>query len=48
MSTDGALSLALDGQPLAVIPNGSMALLGNQQFGASARHLFMALIQIEP
>jgi ABC-type bacteriocin/lantibiotic exporter with double-glycine peptidase domain len=48
MSTDGALSLALDGQPLAVIPNGSVALLGNQQFGASARHLFMALIQIEP
>ena len=48
MSADGALSLALDGQPLAVIPNGSVALLRNQQFGASARHLFMALIQIEP
>jgi len=48
MSTDGALSLALDGQPLAVIPNGSVALLRNQQFGASVRHLFMALIQIEP
>ena len=48
MSADGALSLALDGQPLAVIPNGSVALLRNQQFGASTRHLFMALIQIEP
>ncbi|MCT0216099.1 hypothetical protein KQ298_07155 [Synechococcus sp. CS-1330] len=48
MSADGALSLAFDGEPLAVIPNGSVALLRNRQFGASARHLFMALIQIEP
>ena len=48
LSADGALSLALDGKPLAVIPNGSVALLRDQQFGASARHLFMALIQIEP
>lgn len=48
LSADGALSLALDGQPLAVIPNGSVALLRDQQFGATARHLFMALIQIEP
>jgi len=48
LSADAALSLAIDGQPLAVIPNGSVALLRDQQFGASARHLFMALIQIEP
>ena len=48
MVSDGALSLALDGQTLAVIPSGSVALLRDQQFGASARHLFMALIQIEP
>ena len=48
LSADGALSLAIDGQPLAVVPNGSVALLRDQQFGASARHLFMALIQIEP
>ena len=44
----GTLSLALDGQTLAEIPSGSVALLRNQQFGASARHLFMSLIQIEP
>ena len=48
LSADAALSLAIDGQPLAVIPKGSVALLRDQQFGASARHLFMALIQIEP
>ncbi|WP_254930087.1 ABC transporter transmembrane domain-containing protein [Cyanobium sp. BA20m-14] len=47
LPADGVLSLAIDGQPLAVIPNGSVALLRDQQFGASARHLFMALIQIE-
>ena len=31
-----------------MVPNGSVALLRDQQFGASARHLFMALIQVEP
>ncbi len=43
-----SLTLALDGQALAEIPSGSVALLRDQQFGASTRHLFMALIQIEP
>ncbi|MCP9806458.1 hypothetical protein KBY71_08010 [Cyanobium sp. T1B-Tous] len=47
LSAEGALSLSLEGQPLAVIPTGSAALLRDQQFGAQVRHLFMALIQIE-
>ena len=47
LAAEGALSLSLDGQPLAVIPTGSVALLRDQQFGAQVRHLFMALIQIE-
>ena len=48
LPADGALSLTLDGQPLAMIPSGSVALLRDAQFGAEVRHLFMALIQIEP
>ncbi len=48
LPADGAHTLALAGQTLAVIPNGSVALLRDQQFGAEVRHLFMALIQIEP
>ncbi|MEB3352802.1 MAG: ABC transporter transmembrane domain-containing protein [Cyanobacteriota bacterium] len=47
LAADGALSLSLDGQALAVVPTGSVALLRDQQFGAQVRHLFMALIQIE-
>jgi ABC-type bacteriocin/lantibiotic exporter with double-glycine peptidase domain len=47
LAAEGALSLSLDAQPLAVIPTGSVALLRDQQFGAQVRHLFMALIQIE-
>ena len=47
LAAEGALSLSLDGRPLAVIPTGSVALLRDQQFGAQVRHLFMDLIQIE-
>jgi len=47
LAAKGALSLSLDGRPLAVIPTGSVALLRDQQFGAQVRHLFMDLIQIE-
>ena len=47
LAAEGAMSLSLDGRPLAVIPTGSVALLRDQQFGAQVRHLFMDLIQIE-
>jgi ATP-binding cassette subfamily C protein LapB len=47
LAAEGALSLSLDGRPLAVIPTGSVTLLRDQQFGAQVRHLFMDLIQIE-
>ncbi len=43
-----ALSLALAGQPLAVVPSGSVTLLRDGSFGADTRHLFLALLQIEP
>ncbi|MEX0588215.1 MAG: ABC transporter transmembrane domain-containing protein [Cyanobium sp.] len=47
LAADAALTMALSGQSLAVIPAGSVALLRDQLFGAQVRHLFMALIQIE-
>jgi ATP-binding cassette subfamily C protein LapB len=43
-----ALSLAMAGQPLAVVPSGSVTLLRDGSFGADTRHLFLALLQIEP
>ena len=42
------LSFSRNGQTLAAIPNGSVVLLRDRQFGAEVRHLFMGLIQIEP
>jgi len=42
------LNLSRNGSSVAAIPNGSVVLLRDRQFGAEVRHLFMGLMQIEP
>lgn len=45
---DAVLSLSRAGQPLAALESGSVTLLRDGHFGADTRHLFLALLQIEP
>lgn len=42
------LNLSRNGSNVAAVPNGSVVLLRDRQFGAEVRHLFMGLMQIEP
>lgn len=44
----GIYSLQRSGTDLAAVPQGTVACLQDHQFGALTRHLFMALLQIEP
>ena len=41
-------TLSRQGELIASIPAGTVALLRDQSFGADVRHLFMRIIQIEP
>lgn len=45
---DAVLSLSRGGLPLAALESGSVTLLRDGHFGADTRHLFLALLQIEP
>jgi ATP-binding cassette, subfamily C, bacterial LapB len=48
LAADSALTLSLAGRPLVAVPAGSVTLLRDNSFGADTRHLFLALLQIEP
>jgi ATP-binding cassette subfamily C protein LapB len=48
LSADSAITLALNAEPLAILPSGSVSLLRDGSFGSDTRHLFLALLQIEP
>lgn len=44
----GGYSIQRSGTDLAVVPQGMVVCLQDHQFGALTRHLFMALLQVEP
>ena len=48
LSADSAITLALNAEALAILPSGSVSLLRDGSFGSDTRHLFLALLQIEP
>ncbi len=48
LQNEAVLTLVLEEKPLAVLPSGSVTLLRDSTFGADTRHLFLALLQVEP
>jgi ATP-binding cassette, subfamily C, bacterial LapB len=48
LTAEQELRLSIGSSPLFDVPSGSVILLRDNNFGADTRHLFLALLQIEP